>query len=147
MVETHQRSLSDVHGLTCPVVNYTISCARNVLTLFNVLEKELAWRRQAGKLEGYQVLQASFPIFSLGSEHPLEGKNLAADYFRTVISCSVPHPCSSTRKLTLTRRRGCLQNVRKAYPQFSPAKNWPKLFEDARDGAVETVDATEFRMP
>uniref|UniRef100_A0A8H7N531 Inosine/uridine-preferring nucleoside hydrolase domain-containing protein n=1 Tax=Bionectria ochroleuca TaxID=29856 RepID=A0A8H7N531_BIOOC len=64
-------------------------CARNVLTLFNVLEKELAWRRQAGKLEGYQVLQTSFPIFSLGSEHPFEGKNLAADYFHGEDACKM----------------------------------------------------------
>ncbi|CAH0027251.1 unnamed protein product [Clonostachys rhizophaga] len=96
-------------------------CARNVLTLFNVLEKELAWRRQAGKPEGYHVLQTSLPIVALGAEHPLEGEDLAADYF-----------CGEDG----------LQNVYKAYPHFSPAKDWPKLFEDAGDVAVETVDAT-----
>lgn len=59
------------------------SSLRNVVALFHVLEKELAWRRQTGRPEGYGAMKASRPVVAVGPEHSLEDEVLMADYFRT----------------------------------------------------------------
>lgn len=58
------------------------SCLRNVVALFHVLEKEIAWRKENGKPEGFEALKTYKPIVAVGAEHPLEDDELAADYFR-----------------------------------------------------------------
>lgn len=58
------------------------SCLRNVVAMFHVLEKELAWRRDTGRPEGYGAMKAHKPIVAVGPEHSLEDKVLMADYFR-----------------------------------------------------------------
>ena len=58
------------------------STLRHVVSLFHVLEKELAWRKSAGRDEGYGSMKASKPIVAVGAEHPLCDEELMADYFR-----------------------------------------------------------------
>ena len=60
-----------------------ISCLRNVVALFHVIEKELEWRRARGQLEGFETMHSSKPIVAVGAHHPLEDEILMADYFRT----------------------------------------------------------------
>ena len=55
---------------------------RNVVSLFHVLEKELAWRKDAGRPLGFETMRATKPIVAVGAEHPLEDETLMADFFR-----------------------------------------------------------------
>jgi hypothetical protein len=52
------------------------------VALFHVIEKELAWRKDRGQLEGFETMKASKPIIAVGPSHPLEEEILMADYFR-----------------------------------------------------------------
>ena len=38
------------------------SCLRNVVTLFQQIEKERAWRKEHGRPEGFETLNARKPI-------------------------------------------------------------------------------------
>ncbi|KAL2875656.1 hypothetical protein SGCOL_009118 [Colletotrichum sp. CLE4] len=49
--------------------------------MFNVLEKEFAWREAHGKALGFDTLRASKPLVAVGADHPLEEDELAADHF------------------------------------------------------------------
>jgi hypothetical protein len=57
------------------------SCLRNVVALFHVLEKEMAWRAARGKAT-YGALHAYKPIVAVGAQHALEDEELVADHFR-----------------------------------------------------------------
>ncbi len=53
------------------------------MALFHVLEKEIAWRKAAGKPDAaFGALKTFRPIIAVGAEHPLEDELLMADYFR-----------------------------------------------------------------
>jgi len=63
------------------------SCLRNVVALFHVLEKEIAWRKSTGKSEAsYGALKSFKPIVAAGAEHPLEEELLMADHFRKPVA-------------------------------------------------------------
>ncbi|KAL2165620.1 hypothetical protein VTG60DRAFT_4241 [Thermothelomyces hinnuleus] len=85
------------------------SCLRNVVALFHVLEKEMAWRESTGK-PTYGALNAYKPIVAVGAEHALEDEQLVADHF---------HGADG------------LHGVHEAHPYLSPADTWKTLFEDA----------------
>ncbi|KAK6359103.1 hypothetical protein TWF696_000270 [Orbilia brochopaga] len=57
------------------------NCLRNTVSLFHVLEKELAWRKQTGRPEGYGSLRRYKPVVAVGADRPLEDQILMADYF------------------------------------------------------------------
>lgn len=57
-----------------------------MVALFHVIEKELAWRRARGQLEGFDAMKVSKPIVAFGANHPLEDDILMADYFRRFIA-------------------------------------------------------------
>ena len=59
---------------------------KNVVALFHVIEKELAWRKDRGQLEGFAAMKISKPIVAVGADHPLEDEILMADYFRKMLS-------------------------------------------------------------
>lgn len=42
--------------------NGDCSCLRNVVTLFQYIEKEKAWRREKGRPEGFEALEGRKPI-------------------------------------------------------------------------------------
>lgn len=58
------------------------SCLKNVIALFHVVKKELAWRKSTNILEGFETLKTFKPIVAVGADHPLEDELLMADYFR-----------------------------------------------------------------
>ena len=62
--------------------NSSSSTLRNAVAVFHVIEKELAWRKARGQLEGFETMKSSKPIVAIGPDHPLEDDELAADYFR-----------------------------------------------------------------
>ncbi|SPQ18844.1 c8b8f37f-1675-4733-b3ab-748eb41e318c [Thermothielavioides terrestris] len=87
-------------------------CLRNVVALFHVLEKEMAWREATGK-PAYGALNAYKPIVAVGAEHALEDEKLVQDHF---------HGSDG------------LHGVHDAHPHLSPADTWRNLFEEAPDG-------------
>ncbi|GKT55317.1 inosine/uridine-preferring nucleoside hydrolase [Colletotrichum tofieldiae] len=88
------------------------SCLRNVVALFHVLEKEIAWRKANGKPEGFEALKAYKPIVSVGAEHPLEDDELAADYFHGLDG---------------------LHGVHEQHPHLTPDDRWKSLFHAEKD--------------
>lgn len=61
------------------------NCARNVMGLFKVLDRELEWRKAQGKPLGFEALRTYKPIVALGPEHALEDEILMADNFREFV--------------------------------------------------------------
>jgi hypothetical protein len=58
------------------------SCLRNAVSMFHILEREMHWRRERGRPEGFGALRACRPIVAVGAEDPLEDQKMLADYFR-----------------------------------------------------------------
>ncbi|KAI9171372.1 hypothetical protein HJFPF1_00854 [Paramyrothecium foliicola] len=102
------------------------SCLRNVVALFHVLEKELAWRKSTGRSEGFEAMKASKPIVAVGAEHPLEDETLMADYFHGVDG---------------------LHNVHDAHPHLSPSDTWKSLFNSSEDGSVDAATFSPYFTP
>ncbi|KAH7328972.1 putative nucleoside hydrolase [Stachybotrys elegans] len=100
------------------------SALKNVVAMFHVLEKELAWRKAAGKPEGFEAMKASKPIVAVGAEHPLLEEVLMADYF---------HGSDG------------LHNVHDAHPHLTPAETWKALFEEGKE--AEAGVASPFFTP
>ena len=59
-----------------------LSCLRNVVALFHVLEKEMEWRKSKGLPEKFGNLRNFQPVVAVGAEHALEDEILMADHFR-----------------------------------------------------------------
>jgi hypothetical protein len=58
------------------------SCLRNVVATFHVLEKELKWRREHGKVAGFDGMTKFKPLVAVGAQEPLFDRVENADYFR-----------------------------------------------------------------
>lgn len=58
------------------------NCLRNVVTLFQYIEKEKAWRNANGRPEGFEGLKEKKPIVAVGAEEPLAEHMMVADFFR-----------------------------------------------------------------
>lgn len=50
--------------------------------MMHILEREMQWRREQGKPEGFGALRAHKPVVAVGAEEPLEDQKMLADYFR-----------------------------------------------------------------
>lgn len=61
------------------------SCLRNVVSMFHILEREMLWRQQNGRDQGFGALRACRPVIAVGAEDPLENQKALADYFRMYI--------------------------------------------------------------
>lgn len=58
------------------------SCLRNVVSMFHVIEKELAWRKDNGRPQGFESLRKTKPLVAVGADAPLADQMVMADYFR-----------------------------------------------------------------
>lgn len=58
------------------------SCLRNAVSMFHVIEKEMAWRKEQNLPEGFDTLRQFKPVVAVGSEGPLGGGTMMADYYR-----------------------------------------------------------------
>ncbi|KAF4512641.1 hypothetical protein G6O67_001755 [Ophiocordyceps sinensis] len=102
------------------------SCLRNVVALFHVLEKELAWRKHTGRPEGYGAMKASKPIVAVGPEHSLDDEVLMADYFHG---------------------EDGLHNVHETYPHLCPADTWKSLFHNHADASTHDSIVSPYFTP
>ncbi|KAK2006690.1 inosine-uridine preferring nucleoside hydrolase [Colletotrichum eremochloae] len=102
------------------------SCLRNVVALFHVLEKEIAWRKENGKPEGFETLKAYKPIVAVGAEHPLEDDELAADYFHGIDG---------------------LHGVHDEHPHLRPDERWRSLFHTEKNLDHDPSPFSEYFTP
>jgi inosine-uridine nucleoside N-ribohydrolase len=93
------------------------SCLRNVVAIFQILEKELQWRRENGKLEGFEGMTKYKPIVAVGANEPLHEQLLMADYFHGPDG---------------------LAGIHESHPHLSPEDTWQKLFEKPPPDSVVT---------
>lgn len=56
--------------------------------MFHIIEREMQWRRQQGRPEGFEALRACPPIVAVGAEDPLEDQKMLGDYFRKCLLLS-----------------------------------------------------------
>ncbi len=59
--------------------------------MFHVIEKEMRWRKEHGRPEGFEALKKSKPVIAVGADEPLGGKRVQAAYYRTT---AWPFGCS-----------------------------------------------------
>ena len=50
--------------------------------MFNVIEKEMKWRKDQRRVEGFDAIKRCKPLVSVGAKGPLGGQTLMADYYR-----------------------------------------------------------------
>ena len=55
--------------------------------MFNVIEKEMKWRRDQGLPEGFDTMRKFKPIVAVGASEPLGGQTMMADYYRSFVFC------------------------------------------------------------
>lgn len=85
------------------------NCLRNVVSMFNIIEKEMQWRKEHGRPEGFEALKTNKPLVSVGAEGPLGGQALMADYYHGIDG---------------------LGNVHNTHPHHSsPRETWAHLFD------------------
>ncbi|KAM5445837.1 hypothetical protein MaudCBS49596_007126 [Microsporum audouinii] len=76
-VENHK-----VYVNKCPAnEGRTSRCLRNAVSVFHVVEKELAWRRERGLAPGFEALRACKPIVACGADRALDSEPVDAGYF------------------------------------------------------------------
>lgn len=58
-----------------------VSCLRNAVSMFHIIERELQWRREQGR-SGFKTMTTYRPTIAVGAQHPISDSLLLADYFR-----------------------------------------------------------------
>ncbi|KAL9615902.1 MAG: hypothetical protein Q9160_009162 [Pyrenula sp. 1 TL-2023] len=104
--------------ISCTYGNVEVrNCLRNVVAMFHILDRELEWRRQNGKPEGFEGLKSK-PIVAVGAEGPLNEELIIAAYFHG---------------------RDGLADIHASHPHLSPEDTWKKLFEKPPPEEVSKV--------
>ncbi|KAI4240558.1 MAG: hypothetical protein L6R40_005046 [Gallowayella cf. fulva] len=113
-------------------------CLRNAVSMFHVIEKEIRWRKDHGRPEGFDALKTSKPIIAVGADEPLGGERLKAAYYRT--SASTSHISDISTHLTPT-----MQTVQTDSAMFTPApsETWQHLFDRPPPDTILSSIATQ----
>ncbi|KAF3940949.1 hypothetical protein ABW19_dt0205831 [Dactylella cylindrospora] len=102
------------------------NCLKNTVSMFHVLERELAWREQTGRDLGYESLRKYKPIVAVGAEEPLEEQILMADYFHGIDG---------------------LGGVHTKAPHFTPEEIWRHLFHSPAASSSAIPSETPATLP
>ena len=55
--------------------------------MFNVIEKEMQWRKDQDLPEGFDTMRKCKPLVAVGATEPLDGQTMMADYYRLFLPC------------------------------------------------------------
>ncbi|EGC43421.1 inosine-uridine preferring nucleoside hydrolase [Histoplasma capsulatum var. duboisii H88] len=95
------------------------SCLRNLVSMFHTIERELSWRRENGKPEGFEALRACKPVVAVGANRPLQDEMMMADYFRETLPPAF-------------------------HPHLTPEQTWESLFfPSTQSGAAPASDTAK----
>ncbi|KAF2691157.1 nucleoside hydrolase [Lentithecium fluviatile CBS 122367] len=99
------------------------NCLRNVITLFQQIEKERAWRKENGRDQGFKALMACKPLVAVGAEEPLNEQMMVADFFHGVDG---------------------LGGIHHSHPHLSPTDTWKSLFKPTPEN-LDPEEAAELQ--
>ncbi|CDM28730.1 hypothetical protein DTO013E5_847 [Penicillium roqueforti] len=95
------------------------NCLRNAVSMFHILEREMQWRRENGRPEGFGSLRACRPILAVGAKDPLEDQKMLADYFHGTDG---------------------LGGIHATHPHLTATKAWEHLFAKTLDEGIKPVE-------
>ncbi|PGH17193.1 hypothetical protein AJ79_01331 [Helicocarpus griseus UAMH5409] len=83
----------------------------------HTIEREIKWRRENGKQEGFDTLKACKPIVAVGANRPLDDELMMADYFHG---------------------RDGLGDIHSTHPHLTPQQTWESLFFSPTENGTAT---------
>ncbi|KAI9845337.1 MAG: hypothetical protein M1837_004959 [Sclerophora amabilis] len=116
------------------------SCLRNVVSTFHIIDRDLEWRRQNGRPEGFESLKNCRPKVAIGAEEPLEEQLVLADYFQMDWAVFI-QVCGNA----VVHMRRLVTDVGTQHPHLSPDETWTSLFQRSpgQAGPGEVAEAVK----